>query len=257
MLKDRPMIAFDSSRESLATSRFGRGFTLIELLVVVSIISLLIAMLLPALQHARKSANTVACASNLRQQHIAQMMYCRDMADSAFPWTTRYSSGWKIRLSNYFVGGPFVTATPDSTSAASAAFFSRFSVMDCPENKNAPSNVYYKKRYGFNARMTAGVITSTGAAAVALAWSQRSTLDTLNYRHGEVVLTSDLYLNNFLGWSNFDGNINPTDGRVHFYRMVNMQFVDGHVKLIGKGDSRTMVVTHQNGATWTSVLGWW
>tara|TARA_Y100001933_G_scaffold42660_1_gene39792 strand:- start:9119 stop:9850 length:732 start_codon:yes stop_codon:yes gene_type:complete len=54
------------------------GFTLIELLVVISIISLLVAILLPALASARKAARLTACASNVRQMGLALNMYAQD-----------------------------------------------------------------------------------------------------------------------------------------------------------------------------------
>lgn len=94
------------------------GFTLIELLVVISIIVLLAAMLMPALNRVKKQAMEITCRSNLRQWGAIFLMYTQDN-NGSFPEIFDGVGGlygrWAIVLKPYYGGQIKVWFCPTAT----------------------------------------------------------------------------------------------------------------------------------------------
>ncbi len=96
------------------------GFTLVELLVVIAIVSALVAILIPSLARARKSARLVTCASTLRQWSLVLNIYTNDNRQ-AYPimgtrfymiwypqdggYPNQYTSVWQSSMESYLAPG--------------------------------------------------------------------------------------------------------------------------------------------------------
>ncbi len=81
-----------SSNPGTTAPRRRNGFTLVELLVVIAIISVLAALLLPAMEGAMRAARQAACANNFRELLTGAFTYTTDW-DGLLPYmgTGRYA----------------------------------------------------------------------------------------------------------------------------------------------------------------------
>ena len=90
------------------------AFTLVELLVVIAIISILIGMLLPAVQAVRAAARNTMCKNNMRQIGLGIHNYA-GTRKGEFPWTTHAGDdqSWLVTLQPFVEGVNSLRACPE------------------------------------------------------------------------------------------------------------------------------------------------
>jgi prepilin-type N-terminal cleavage/methylation domain-containing protein/prepilin-type processing-associated H-X9-DG protein len=248
-----------------------RAFTLIELLVVISITSLLISILLPALAKAREAAQSTRCMANLRQIGMLHINYANDnktlvvYCESTASIQTYKTWNWR-----YYVLG----------------YTSSTSLYDCPTMRNSSSMIeiltdadsyasesdsqwtrWHKIDYGINSNCVFGSFRYTTGKGTPELYPAGETyhparLDDL-LRPSLIIGTVDSYQNN--GSSSVDnGYYQVLDNETYplpLYKRrpdarhataANTQWMDGHVSPIKVEDQNNPYNTGFNGNGWWS-----
>jgi len=140
--------------------RLQGGFSLVELLVVITIISILMALLLPAVQAAREAARHMQCSNNMKQLGLAMLSH--EQANGFLPtggwgwcwvgdpdrgFTKRQPGGWTYNLLPYIDQQPLHDLGSGQSNSAKALAVvtlvrTPLSVLNCPTRR--PAKLYPK-----------------------------------------------------------------------------------------------------------------
>lgn len=133
------------------------GFTLVELLVVITIVGILIALLLPAVQAARESARRMQCSNNIKQLSLGCLLHEEAqgwLPAGGFSWMTvgdpdlgfglDQPGSWFYNILPYIEQQAFHDIgrgnDPEKYNLWAAAIATPMSVMTCP-TRGAPRNM--------------------------------------------------------------------------------------------------------------------
>lgn len=138
-----------NKERSMAARKRRPGFTLVELLVVISIISMLMALLLPAVQRAREAGRRATCFNNEHQLSVALISY--ENAKGHYPGyanamsnvtgATKTSDGTPINASWCLLLTPYIERSdiyrllgPSGYPESAAGAAPRLNLFVCPSN---------------------------------------------------------------------------------------------------------------------------
>ena len=131
------------------------AFTLVELLVVMAIIAIVAALLLPALNRSKASAQRVQCASSLHQFGLAAQMYLDDNAGNFFRYLIGPTNGGQTYWFGWLQNGAEGQRAFDITQGALYSYIQGRGIEICPSLNYASPQFKLKATgaadgYGYN-----------------------------------------------------------------------------------------------------------
>jgi prepilin-type N-terminal cleavage/methylation domain-containing protein/prepilin-type processing-associated H-X9-DG protein len=216
-----------------------KGFTLVELLVVIGIISVLISMLLPALNKAREAAKTIACASNMKQIMLGLQMYANDNRG----YLPRSYDYYQINGANQLIFWPWLVVSGryiqsakvffcPSRAGLSAKYDDIMGSLSLNPQQYANWNYvsYSANLYGAMPYLTMGA--STGYRPIKVGQAGAPAAELMVLAEGYYPLYVTLYgAYGIYSW--YPGPYAPW---IHGKQTVNVGYLDGHVRGVNAGE---------------------
>jgi len=221
------------------------GFTLVELLVVIGIIALLISILLPALNKARRQAQVVQCASNLRQLAGAFTNYCQDNRGRDFPYYyqngTTAQVNWAVELISYIYPNvskyDYLSSNANVQAAMNSLHLGTNTVFLCPSaNTPFPGNMPNVTPYPNPTDAAGNQAGNAGAGTAQYCWANAQSTDDLNCSYT---------INGYMYELNQGGDdksvtgyagLSTTSGPTYFWDLPNASSPSSVVPIISEGN---------------------
>lgn len=225
--------------EALLISRFqfrrSAAFSLIELLVVIAIISILAALLLPALTQSKSKADSLTCANNIRQLTVAWHLYADDNVDllvnnHGVPETLARRQTWANNVEDWLASDDNTNPVYLTDSKLGPYANRSAAVYKCPADREPAPNGPRSRSMSMNAMVgNPGELTNRFNPAYVQFYKQAAIAnpsgifvfldehaDTIN--DGFFVNRLDDYM-----WGNLPAS--------YHNRAANFSFADGHIEL--------------------------